>query len=217
MTLCPGLPRSASARKVKPIWTLLKQETVSGDGISWAICKSAHRSRRITMPAPHHSVFYRLDALPATQPTVSKHWRHASFWAHIKMASLIISYIELSSSYSHQSQPTITPIKNIATKQATLVRCYGAESNSALVDVWCPQIRFRRRAGATRCVWSATVKRFWLAVRVRKTCCAKMPSGTSTCVCILSILFHLSAAKCCEFPDIQLVKCIEQRMKKLHT
>jgi len=28
------------------------------------------------MPAPHHSVFYRLDALPATQPTASRHWRH---------------------------------------------------------------------------------------------------------------------------------------------
>ena len=25
-------------RKVKPIWILLKQETVSGSGISWAIC-----------------------------------------------------------------------------------------------------------------------------------------------------------------------------------
>jgi len=48
------------------IWILLKQETVSGSGISWAICKSAPRSRQITMPAPHHSVFYRLDALPAS-------------------------------------------------------------------------------------------------------------------------------------------------------
>ena len=28
-----------------------------------------------TMPAPHHSVFYRPDALPAAQPTASKHWR----------------------------------------------------------------------------------------------------------------------------------------------
>ena len=37
------------------------------------ICKSAPCSRQITMPAPHHSVFYRPDALPATQPTVSKH------------------------------------------------------------------------------------------------------------------------------------------------
>jgi len=27
------------------------------------------------MPASHHSVFYRLDALPAAQPTASKHWR----------------------------------------------------------------------------------------------------------------------------------------------
>jgi len=27
----------------------------------------------ITMPAPHQSVFYRPDALPAAQPTASKH------------------------------------------------------------------------------------------------------------------------------------------------
>ena len=49
---CPGLPRWAGTRKVKPIWILLKQETVSGSGISWAICKSAPRSRQITAPAP---------------------------------------------------------------------------------------------------------------------------------------------------------------------
>ena len=70
-----GLPRWASTRKVKPIWILLKQETVSGNGIYWAICKSAPRSRQVIMPAPHHSVFYRPDALPATQLTASKHWR----------------------------------------------------------------------------------------------------------------------------------------------
>ena len=68
----PRLPRWAGTRKVKPIWILLKQETVSGSGI----CKSAPRSRQITTPTPHHSVFYRPDALPAAQPTVSKHWRH---------------------------------------------------------------------------------------------------------------------------------------------
>ena len=71
-----GLPRWAGTRKGKPIWILLKHETVTGSGISWAMCKSAPRSRQITMPAPHHSsFFYRLDALPAAQPTVSKHWR----------------------------------------------------------------------------------------------------------------------------------------------
>ena len=37
------------------------------------ICKSAPRSRQITMPAPHYSVFYRPDAIPAAQPTASKH------------------------------------------------------------------------------------------------------------------------------------------------
>ena len=68
-----GLPVWAGTRKVKPIWILLKQETVSGSGISWAICKSAPCSRQITTPAPHHSVFYRPGALPAAQ--ASKHWR----------------------------------------------------------------------------------------------------------------------------------------------
>jgi len=39
------------------------------------ICKCAPSSTQITMPAPHHSVFYRPDALPAAQPTASKHSR----------------------------------------------------------------------------------------------------------------------------------------------
>ena len=41
----------------EPIWILLKQETVNGSSISWAICKSAPRPSQITLPAPHHSVF----------------------------------------------------------------------------------------------------------------------------------------------------------------
>jgi len=53
---------------VKPIWLLLKQETVSGSGISWAMCKSASRSRQITMPVPHHSFFTgRMPFLPPNQ------------------------------------------------------------------------------------------------------------------------------------------------------
>jgi len=55
--LFPGLPGWAGTRKVKPIWILLKQETVSGSGISWAVCKSAPHSRQITMPASDYSVF----------------------------------------------------------------------------------------------------------------------------------------------------------------
>ena len=68
--LCPGLPGWAGTRKAKPIWILLKQETVSGSGISWAVCKSAPapRSRQITTPAPHRSVFTgRMPFLPPNQ------------------------------------------------------------------------------------------------------------------------------------------------------
>ena len=58
----PGLPRWAGTRKVKPIWILQKQETVSGSRISWSICKSAPRSRQTTTPAPHqhHTVLREL-------------------------------------------------------------------------------------------------------------------------------------------------------------
>jgi len=40
-----------------PVRILLEQQTVSGSGISWAVCKSAPCSRQITMLAPHRSVF----------------------------------------------------------------------------------------------------------------------------------------------------------------
>ena len=88
MAIFPGLPRWAGTRKVKPIWILLKQETVSGSGISWDICKSAPHSRQITTPAPHRSVFLQAgcpSCCPTvvsnwsiayySQPTASKHWR----------------------------------------------------------------------------------------------------------------------------------------------
>ena len=49
------------------------RDRVSGSSINWAICKSAPRSRQITMLAPHCSVLYRSDASPAAQPSASKH------------------------------------------------------------------------------------------------------------------------------------------------
>ena len=76
MALCLGLPGWAGIRKEKPIWILRRQETVSCSGISWAICMPAPHSRQITTPASHRSVVYWLDALLATQPTVSQHWKH---------------------------------------------------------------------------------------------------------------------------------------------
>jgi len=48
--------------------TSLDFTEVSGSGISWAICKSASRSRQINMPAHHHPVFTgRMPFLPPNQ------------------------------------------------------------------------------------------------------------------------------------------------------
>ena len=63
---------------------------MSGSGISWAICKSAPRSRQMTTPASHYSVFYRPDALPAAQPTASKHWRHSLSLTSVKSRLVLL-------------------------------------------------------------------------------------------------------------------------------
>ena len=61
MALCPGLPGSACTRKVKPIWILLKQETVSGSGISWAVCTA--------IQTDNHSITPPLSFLQAWCPS----------------------------------------------------------------------------------------------------------------------------------------------------
>ena len=85
-------------RKVKPIWILLKQETVSGSGISWAICKSAPRSRQITTPAPHHSV--STGRMPSCCPTNSvkalkAFLMHVSYDAKIQYPEIFNFTLEL--------------------------------------------------------------------------------------------------------------------------
>jgi len=45
-----------------------------------AICQSALHSRQITTPAPHHSDFYRPDALPAAQPKRQCTQGHFRYW-----------------------------------------------------------------------------------------------------------------------------------------
>jgi len=52
--------RVSRYQKGKTNLDLLKQEIVSGCGISWTICKSAPRPRHVTMPAPHHSAFLQV-------------------------------------------------------------------------------------------------------------------------------------------------------------
>ena len=66
--LFPGLPGWASIRNIKPILILRKQETVSGSGISWAICKSAPRSRQ---PRQHPTTQLIQAGCPSWHPTDS--------------------------------------------------------------------------------------------------------------------------------------------------
>ena len=100
-------------RKVKPIWILLKQETVSDSGISWAICKSAHRSRQITTPAPHHSVFLQagcpscrpansVKALKAkyTESVSEKKLKSMNIWQSYEQKRGCLMHLRKSSSFS---------------------------------------------------------------------------------------------------------------------
>jgi len=73
MAICPGLPGWASTRKVKPICVTARDSEWHQLG-HVQICTST-QTGTVTMPAPHHSVFYRPGALSAAQPTASKHWK----------------------------------------------------------------------------------------------------------------------------------------------
>jgi len=73
--LCPVLPGYAGTRKAKPVWILLKQETVSGSGISWAICKSAPRPRQNKHASTPPLSFLQAGCSfcrPTRQPTATK-------------------------------------------------------------------------------------------------------------------------------------------------
>ena len=118
--LCPRLPRWDGTTKVKPIWILLEQDTVSGSGISWAICKSAPRSRQIARPAPQYS-----DALPAAQPTVLKHWRHI-----INLLSFLHNWNQTSVAYP----PTGSRPKEEMSTQPTLFVGYDTHLPSAFLE-----------------------------------------------------------------------------------
>jgi len=62
----PGLPRWAGTRKVKPIWILLKQETVSGSDISWATI-SVHLAPD-RQPHQHPTALFFTSRMPFLPP-----------------------------------------------------------------------------------------------------------------------------------------------------
>ena len=86
--LCPGLPGWAGTRGKTSL------DFTEARDSEWHWHQLGHMQVCISLqtdnvPAPHHSVFYRADALHAAQPTVSKHWRHClalAIWKQLQIA-----------------------------------------------------------------------------------------------------------------------------------
>ena len=73
----PGGPGLAGTR-MSPFWFLLElrvMEVVSGDNWSYKTCRAPVK---LSLSTNQHPVFYRPDAIPATQPTVLKCWRESA-------------------------------------------------------------------------------------------------------------------------------------------
>jgi len=69
---CPGLPKWAGKRTNLYFTEARDSEWQWHQLVHMQICTSLQTDNHATT---HHSVFYRPDALPAAQATVSKHWR----------------------------------------------------------------------------------------------------------------------------------------------
>ena len=115
--LFPGLPRSAATRKAKPIWILLEQETVSGSGISWAVCKSAPCSRQITMPEPHHSKFFtgRMPFLPPNQQRQSTEGKALKAHRRSYISTMPCFISSKHTNPKHKANPNPATISNMST------------------------------------------------------------------------------------------------------
>jgi len=91
MALCPGLPGWAGTRKVKPI-------LVFTEARKWVTATSAGPyANNLQLPPDRlpcqHPTTQFVQALPAAQPTASKHWRHCLIFSYIIMITIIIKMI----------------------------------------------------------------------------------------------------------------------------
>jgi len=80
--LFPGLTRLAGTRKAKPIWILLKQETVNGSGISWG-----HMQVCISLQTDNHSSTPPLKFFPGRTPFLPPNQQRQSTESHVSSAN----------------------------------------------------------------------------------------------------------------------------------
>jgi len=79
-----------------PAFSEAKDDGGDGDNWSYKSCKSS--SQIITTNKPTSSFFYRPDALPVAQPTVSKHWteKYLYYSVHIPWTCLPQAHLGVS-------------------------------------------------------------------------------------------------------------------------
>ena len=183
-TLRPGLPGWAGARKVKPIWILLKQETVSGSGISWAIWKSAPRCRQITTPVHHYSGFTgQMPFLPPNQ-------RHQSTEGKLLLQQLHSNHSSPITAFSSciSTIPVFLPRPAKFIRPATALACavvhYPSRTVRLILNTNVPQITNLHNRAHTYSVCQVSTVLF-LAKNMRMYRCAESPSylsfGLLTC------------------------------------
>ena len=120
-----GTTQGSRYQKGETIWILLKQESVSGSGISWTICKSAPRSRQITTPAPHYSAFTgRMLFLPPNQQRQSTEgncvvYKYFCYWCRI-----VVLWTRMCSVCLLQLYPP-TGCKYVTTKSLIETSCWS--------------------------------------------------------------------------------------------
>jgi len=130
----------AGTRKVKPIWILLKQETVSGSGISWAIWKSAPRCRQITTPVHHYSGFTgQMPFLPPNQRHQSTEGKLLLQQLHSNHSSPITAFSSCISTF-----PVFLPRPAKFIRPATALACavvhYPSRTVHLILSTNVPQI-----------------------------------------------------------------------------
>ena len=91
--------------------------------ISWAICKCALSTRQITMPAPHHSIFYRLDNLPATQPTASNHYNIILKHINNDLSTALVNIIIVQCVLPHLVMANCIQTVSFQKRHATHIAC----------------------------------------------------------------------------------------------
>jgi len=106
---------------------------VSGSGSSWAVCKSPPRSRQITMPAPHRSVFFigRMPFLPPKQQCQSTEGKKTSINAG---STNSLTFLTTDASYSlifatKQLNTNATFLTSVWNDNSHLTECLKNKSN----------------------------------------------------------------------------------------